>query len=265
MPIANLGEISLNYSIRGEGEWLVMVGGYVSGNQEAWGSHPARLAERFRVLTFDNRGIAGSSAPDHPYTTRMMAQDTLALMQHLGIDCAHVFGKSLGGAIAQWMAIDAPEAVRSIAMTSSFGIATARMKAMLRWWLDSASMHGELTEQVFNGNMSYFFSESYFEEHVSTIEKGVAAALQVHRPLHGYLNTGNAILTHDTMDLLGSIRCPVQLLVGEHDIITTAEHNRTLAARLVRAELHVIPGALHGFLMEVPSSFETIQTFFLKH
>lgn len=266
MPIADVGDISLNYTVRGDGgDWLVMVGGYVSGNQEAWGAHPARLAESFRVLTFDNRGIAGSSAPDHPYTTRMMAKDTLLLMQHLGIAHAHVFGKSLGGAIAQWMAIDAPEAVRSIAMTSTFGIATARMQAMVRWWLDSVAVHGGFTEDVFTGNLSYFFSEKYFAAHLPEIAASVAAALAVHRPVHGYLNTGNCLLTHDTMEVLRDIRCPVQLLVGEHDIITTVEHHRALAERIPGSELHVIPGALHGFLAEVPSSFDTIQAFFRTH
>ncbi len=265
LPKAHLDGVDLHYEVMGQGDWLVMIGGYVSGNHDAWGLQPQKLAESFKVLVFDNRGIGESSAPDIPYTTRMMANDTLMLMKHLDIERAHIFGKSLGGAIAQWMAIDAPEAVRSIAMTSSFGCSSLRMKKMVQWWLDSAQSHGGLTSEVISGLLTYFFTESYWEENAGALQKSVANILSVHRPVRGFLNTGNCLLTHDTMAQLGKIICPVQVLVGADDIITTAEHNREIARRIPGAELQIIPNSLHGFMTEVPASFQLIEEFFKKH
>jgi len=265
LPTAQLDGIDLNYEVMGEGEWLVMIGGYVSGNHDAWGQQPQKLAESFKVLVFDNRGIGGSAVPDVPYTTRMMANDTLMLMKHLGIERAHIFGKSLGGAIAQWMAIDAPAAVRSIAMTSSFAIASPRMKAMVRWWLDSAKTHGGLTAEVIAGLLTYFFTESYWEKNADTLQRSVANILAVNRPVQGFLHTGNCLLTHDTLGQLERIGCPVQVLVGAEDAITTPEHNQEIARRIPNAELQIIPDSLHGFMTEVPASFQLIEDFFKKH
>ena len=111
MPSIQVGDISMNYTVQGQGDWLVMVGGYASGNWSSWGPQLDMAAQQFKVLAFDNRGIGGTDAPDVPYTTQMLARDALGLMQALGISRAHVMGKSLGGAIAQWMAILQPESV----------------------------------------------------------------------------------------------------------------------------------------------------------
>ena len=82
---------------------------------------PSALLARagFRVITYDHRGIGGSDKPDEPYTTRMFAQDASGLLQALGITQAHVLGHSMGGRVAQWMALDDPERVRSLVLVAS--------------------------------------------------------------------------------------------------------------------------------------------------
>jgi 3-oxoadipate enol-lactonase len=264
MPIVNLDGVDLNYTTSGEGDWLVMIGGYMSGNIEAWGGQSARLAKSYRVLNFDNRGLGRSSAPDVPYTTRMMAHDTLGLMKHLGIERAHVLGKSLGGAIGQWMAIDEPARVRSLAMTSTFGLLSARARNMVRWWLHTAAKAGSVSRELYSGMYTYFLTEAYYESHVAAVDATIDAGMAVNRPVHGFINTGNCLLTHDTMGLLQRIACPTQILIGADDIITTAEHSRELARRIRGSELHVIPNSLHGFMTEVPSSFELVEKFFAR-
>jgi pimeloyl-ACP methyl ester carboxylesterase len=265
MPIASLNGVDLNYKTSGEGDWLVMIGGYMSGNIEAWGGQSARLARSYRVLNFDNRGLGHSSAPDVPYTTRMMARDTAALMKHLGIAKAHILGKSLGGAIGQWIAIDEPDLVRSLAMTSTFRLLSARAKNMVRWWLHTASLAGRVTRELYSGMYTYFLTEAYYEANIAAVEATIDAGMGVNRPVHGFVNTGNCLLTHDTMDLLQRIACPTQILIGADDIITTADHSRVLASRIPGAELQVIPNSLHGFMTEAPSSFELIEKFFARN
>jgi len=264
MPQVQVGDIQMNYTVQGEGEWLVMVGGYASGNWSSWGPQLKRAAQDFKVLAFDNRGIGGTDAPDMPYTTHMLGADALGLMDQLGIERAHVLGKSLGGAIAQQMVLQQPERVRSLAMTSTFGKLGLRAQDMVSWWLGSARAMG-VNRCFLAGLLTYFYTERYYENNREKLNASLEVMLQVHRPLHGYLNTGNALLTHDVMDRLGEISCPTQILIGQNDIITSVEHSQALAAAIPNAELLVYEDTWHGFMSERPDAFETMLQFFKQH
>src|SRR5687767_13579 len=106
--LAPNGKVALAYDIRGRGSPLVLIQGVGVGR---WGWEPVadRLARRFQVVTIDNRGIGASDAPPGHYSTRMMADDVLAVLDHAGIQQASVVGTSLGGMIAQELALAHPE------------------------------------------------------------------------------------------------------------------------------------------------------------
>jgi len=130
MPLARIGDVSLNYAVDGGGDWLVLIGGYASGNLDAWGAQREELA-------------------------------TAGLMAYLGIERAHIFGKSLGGCIAQWLALDQPAKVRSLAMTSTLARTDKRTGAMVRWWMDTAKAAG--FQALFPGLLTYFYTAEYYE------------------------------------------------------------------------------------------------------
>lgn len=259
MPIARLANININYEIRGSGDWLVLIGGYASGNWQAWGAHLTELAKHYRVLAFDNRGVGESDAPDYPYTTSMMAHDTLKLMDELGIERAHVLGKSLGGCIAQWVALQQPARIRSLAMTSTMARPGARAAQMVKWWLATAQGCGY--EALFPGLLTYFYTSEYFEANKSALERAAQNLIVAPRPLAGFLNTGHAVLTHDTWERLPEIDVPSLLICGADDIITTARHSRDMAQRMPRARAHIVPDALHGVMTERPESFQVLLDF----
>jgi len=261
MPCIKVGDLTMNYTVQGEGDWLVMVGGYASGNWSSWGQQLDRAAQKFKVLAFDNRGIGGTDAPDTPYTTQMLAKDALGLMQALGIQRAHVMGKSLGGAIAQWMAILGPDSVRSLAMTSTFAHLGPRGRHMVQWWLASAKATG-IDRSFLLGLLTYFYSERYFELNQEKIEQSVDIMLQVNRPLHGYLQTGHSLLTHDSRDRLCDIQCPTQILIGQNDIITTLEQSQDISNRIPHSEILIYEDTLHGFMAERPEAFDAMLQFF---
>jgi len=263
MPRARVGDVTLNYTVHGSGDWVVLIGGFASGNWQAWGTQLAELSKTYRVLAFDNRGIGDSDAPDSPYTTRMMARDTLGLMEHLGIERAHVLGKSLGGAIGQWVALEQPDRVRSLAMTSTFARLDRRAARMVTWWLATAKGAG--FEALFPGLLTYFFTAEYCDANGEALARAESALLATRRPLHGFVNTGNAVLTHDTWDRLREIAVPSLLLCGAEDIITPPRHTEAMGRRLPKADVHIIPRTLHGFLTEKPETFELILDFFRRH
>jgi 3-oxoadipate enol-lactonase len=263
MARARIGSVTLEYTVQGDGDWLVLIGGYASSNWTSWGSMLTTLAERYRVLAFDNRGIGGSDVPDEPYTTPMLAEDTLGLMDHLGIERARVLGKSLGGAIGQCVALAQPERVRCLAMTSTTSRLDARAKKMVRWWMDTARDSG--FEKLFPGELTYFYTAEYYEANPEAVARAERALIDVNRPLKGFLNMGHALLNHDTWDRLPEIGMPTFLLCGADDMITPAEHTVAMGRRLPNAEVHIVPRTLHGVMSERPDTFGLVQAFLARH
>ena len=259
MPRADLGNLSLNYAVQGEGDWVVLIGGYAMGNLQNWASYAPVLARKYRVLSFDNRGIGESDAPEGPYSTTMMAADTLALMRQLGIERAHVIGKSLGGAIAQSVALQDPERVRSLVMTSTFARPDERTTRMVQWWMQTAQGLG--FPALFRPLLTYFFTSEFFREHPDVVASAEQGLLAAKRNLPGFLATGNAVITHDAWDRLGELTMPALLLCGDEDLITPPRHTLEMAARMPRATAKIYPRSGHGFLTERPESFQLIQEF----
>ena len=115
MAVAKVGEINVSYKVSGNGQPLVLIIGFGS-TQNLWYSQVCAFSKHYRVVTFDNRGVGKSDKPPGPYTTKMMAGDTIALMDRLGIEKAHIVAGSMGGMIAQEMAIDHPQRVNKIVL-----------------------------------------------------------------------------------------------------------------------------------------------------
>ena len=107
--------IDLYYEIHGEGVPLIMIRG-LGSTADHWVAQMPAFSEKFRVVIFDNRGIGRSDKPDIPYTIGMMAQDTVGLMHALNIRRAHVLGISMGGMMAQEIAIRYPEMVHGLVL-----------------------------------------------------------------------------------------------------------------------------------------------------
>ena len=105
---------TLAWAEEGRGEPLLLIAGQATA-MDGWGPTAEALAEHFRVIRFDHRGIGGSSNGDADrYTTRLLAADAATVLQAAGADSAHVYGHSMGGRIAQWLAIDHPQYVRAL-------------------------------------------------------------------------------------------------------------------------------------------------------
>ena len=263
MPLAHVGDVRLNYTVQGSGEWLVLIGGYASSNWQSWGSMLTQFATQYKVLAFDNRGVGESDAPDYPYTTPMLAADVLGLMDHLGIERARIFGKSMGGAIGQWVALQQPARVRCLAMSSTTAKLDSRARKMVRWWMDTARDSG--FDALFPGELTYFYTAEYYDANPEAVARAEQALLSAHRPLRGFLHMGHALLAHDTWDRLGDIAAPAFLLCGADDMITPARHTEAMARRMPNARAVIVPNALHGVMTERPESFGHVLEFLRDH
>ena len=127
MPSVQVGDIDVYHEIHGQGPPLVFVGG-LGADLTVFAPFTEQLARNFRVITFDNRGAGRTDKPDAPYSIPMMAQDTVGLMDALGIHRAHVVGVSMGGRIAMELAAQHPDRVDRLVLISTAATGTGRLR-----------------------------------------------------------------------------------------------------------------------------------------
>ncbi|RZU31005.1 alpha/beta fold hydrolase [Blastococcus saxobsidens] len=254
------GSSELTYSLRGEGSPLLLVAGTgYPGSTWHLPDFIDELAGHHTVITFDHRGTGGTPGGDEPFTTRSFAADACALLRTLDLGPAHVVGHSMGGRVGQWMALDAPELVRSLVLAASgsggsgnpdqpAGLPIGAMTAMIeRGYRGYMETHIEAT----------FFTPEYAAEHPDRV-RWLVDAFWEHRPtVESYLRHVSARQNHDTSGLLGDIGVPSLVLIGDKDLRRgpTGSHvdqSRFLHAHIPGATLNLLPGLSHGMFWQAP-------------
>ncbi len=252
----------MHYVEAGAGDPLVLIMGF-GGDHLAWGFQMPVFAEHYRVIAFDNRGAGQTDQPDHPYTTRQMAGDTVGLMDALGIERAHVLGVSMGGMIAQEIALNHPDRVRTLQLHCTY----ARPDGYTRARLAAARVERTTLsrEDAIRSGFSWFFARGTYNERPEFVEAILRNALANPHPqsITGYVRQGDAVLAHDTLDRLAAIRCPTLVSVAAEDILVPPRFSREIAARVPGAELRMIEGAGHVYFWERPDAFNALCLEFL--
>ena len=262
MPTISVNGIDLYYVEAGSGEPLVLVMGF-GGDHLSWGFQLAALSAQHRVVAFDNRGSGRSSAPDVPYTTRMMADDTIQLMDRLGIDRAHILGVSLGGMIAQEIALAHPARVRTLLLHCTAARADGYMLALLE---NLRMARDKLGADLAQRAMAlWLFAPTTFNERPEFIEMLLYAASSQSYPQSdvGFARQGDAVISHDALARLGAITCPTLVAVGDEDQLAPPRFSREIAGAIPQAEFHTIRHAGHVFFWEKPADFNALVLSFL--
>ncbi len=249
MPIATVNDIEIAYDLVGSGPPLVLIHGAQS-DRSVFGSLLPVLEPRFRVLLFDQRGIGGSSKPDAAMTIGLLADDTAALMEAVGVPRAHVFGVSMGGMIAQELALRHADRVDRLVI----GCSTPGGPHRLDFSDESAQAAystGSLSaEERARALAETIFTAGYLDTHPEVLE-GLTRSRAEH-PLEprAFAHRLRAAEAHDTYDRLGKIEAPTLVITGEDDAIIPADHSRVLAREIPGAELVILEPAGHGFWIE---------------
>jgi len=250
------------YQDVGSGEPLVLIMGF-GGDHLAWAFQMPDFSVRHRVIAFDNRGVGQTDTPDHPYTTRMMAGDALGLMDALGIDRAHVLGVSMGGMIAQELALANPERVRSLHLACTFGRPDPYLVALNAAWREMRIALGR--ESTLRTLGLWLFSPTTYADRPELIEALLQTSLANPYPqsLVGFLRQGEAVAGHDALERLSAIRCPTLVSVAEDDILVPPRFSREILARIQGAELRLVTSAGHGYFLERPDVFNELTLDFI--
>lgn len=227
----------------------------LGGSMALWGELRERLASTRPVVSFDPRGAGRSDPAPAIWTTRSMARDAIAVLDALGIGRAHVFGLSLGGMVASWLAIDAPERLLGLVLgsTVAHGLDVSargarRTLSMARCLLRPSAVAAErcLLRRI--------LSPAFLAEHpdrVRLFEERLRAEPASRR---GLLQLSAAASLHDARAGLDRIRGPVLLLYGQRDALLSRSSQDALARALPHAELATLADCGHDLSLERPAA-----------
>ena len=262
---ANIGGIEIAYNVTGAGTPLFLIGGFTMV-KEMWSSLAEMFARQFRVISFDNRGVGETTVPDTDFTVAEMAADVVGLMDHLGIDKGHIFGVSLGGLIAQTLALDHAERIRKAVLgcTTHGGRHAIAQDPEVVAVLASAGDPKIPAEEAIRKRMQVNLAERFQREQPQKVEEFVQLALR-HQPTpKGALGQMKALSVFNVKRRLGEIRCPVLVITGDEDKMVPAGNSQLLAEGIPGAELYIMQGAGHGFFRERPDEVHRVVTAFLN-
>jgi pimeloyl-ACP methyl ester carboxylesterase len=254
---------ALAWEIRGEGPPLVLIAG-IGADHTAWGHQTVDLERRFRVLLIDNRGTGESGKPAGPYTARMLADDVATVMAAAGLERAHVLGASMGGTIAQELALWHPERVRSLAIVCSWQACDFALRRTFEIMREMAMRLGPADPRWIEPVQRFLtligFGRTSFESRgdlIRDLEAGVARTQAV-QPWESFVAQADACLAHDTRGRLARITVPTLVLAGEEDRFTPRHLSAALADALPHARLRVMEGCGHVMFYEQPGGFNDI-------
>jgi pimeloyl-ACP methyl ester carboxylesterase len=262
MPYARVNEVDLYYESHGSGDPLLLIPG-LGSDASTWSQFVPEF-QKYRIVIVENRGSGRSAKPEGPYSTEMMAEDAVALMDYLGIAQAHIIGKSMGGMIAQWIAARWPSKVRSLVLASTLSNHDRYGNELLDLGRTVAQKAGLFAVYRLTFMLSY--SREYCMNNRSRLEQmeALIAKLDPAELLRGYSEQSSACQKHDSRAIAGKIECPTLVIVGQDDLITTAQDSKDLAAAIPNAQLQILKGG-HGFWREFPSEVNTVVRQFLNH
>jgi pimeloyl-ACP methyl ester carboxylesterase len=230
-------------------------------NATGWWRTVPVLAGSFTVIAFDNRGVGRSARPPGPYTVAGMADDAVAVLDAAGAERAHVYGISLGGMIAQEIALRHPERVDKLvlgASTPGGSRAVAADDDTLKFFNRRAEMPAE--EAVW-ASVPYNYGPRTRAERAQAIGEDIAQRLRFPIEAEPYRAQLSAALGHDAHDRLGEVAAPTLVVHGEEDRMVAPANARLLAGAIRDSELLTLPGAGHLYPTDEPSADPAVARF----
>ena len=243
--------VPLHYEIVGNGPPLLLLNG-IGLDLSAWAPLLQALCGERQLVLLETRGSGLSGLPPQPCTTARLAADALALLDHLSLESVDVLGFSLGGLVAQELALLAPERIRSLVLAATAARLAARTRRVLDAWR-RLLLTGVEAEAFRREQFAWIFGPATLEND-ALIEGALAALAGAPAPSpSGFAAQADACLTHDTRERASRITAPALVLAGADDILLPSAAVETLAGLLPQGRFECHPGG-HAFLTESTSS-----------
>jgi 3-oxoadipate enol-lactonase/4-carboxymuconolactone decarboxylase len=248
MPFLKTGECVHHYVVEGQGDKPVLVFSNSLGSDlRIWDPLVPQLRGDFRLIRYDTRGHGLSEAPPPPYRADELARDLVGLLDALQINQAVVCGLSVGGLIAQQMAISYPDYVRALILCDT----GARIGTVASWDERIATVRTQGLAALAAPSMERWFSQDFRRLHSAEVRGYANMVLRT--AADGYVGTCRALRDTDLTEAAASINKPTLVLCGEQDIATPPEMARRLANSIPDARFALIADAAHISCVEQPA------------
>jgi pimeloyl-ACP methyl ester carboxylesterase len=260
MPYVESNGARIYWEERGSGEPLLMIMG-LGYSLEMWGRVVPALAEHYRVIVFDNRGVGRSDVPPGPYTIAGMAADAEAVMRAAGLERAHVLGVSMGGMIAQEFTLQYPERVHSLVLgcTAFGGPHAVPARPLVIAILFARATMG--AEQAVRAMVPYIYDAGTPRER---IEEDLALRRQTLPTAEGYMAQVMAVMSWSSYDRLPAVSAPTLVIHGATDELVPPGNGKLIAERIAGAELVILPSASHIYFTDQPEASMNATLAFLR-
>jgi pimeloyl-ACP methyl ester carboxylesterase len=264
MPITRNGSVELYWESTGHGPPILLIAGQGMTLDGWWSTIPI-LARSFRVIAFDNRDTGRSSRVALPYAMAHLAEDAVAVLDAAGVERAHVYGVSLGGMVAQELALRHPDRVEALVLgaTSPGGSHAVLPGPLPMTFFARAGLMG--SEEAEWAAVPYTYAATTRRLHADRIAENINRRLSMPSNAITYLHQAAAVATHSTFDRLDQITAPTLVMHGEQDLAMPPQNARLLAERIPGAELKMKPGAGHLYFIDEPRADREIARFLQRH
>ena len=250
----------------GSGVPIIMIMG-LGAPGDKWKHNYELLSKWFWCIVPDNRGAGLSDKPEaESYTTEQMADDIIGIMDTLDIKKAHVMGVSMGGAIAQQVALKVPDRVLSLILTSTFASVSPAFKKALNLICELK----EDTDPAVLKQLNLWMTYGQYTQihHPEKIEKSIEedAAYPYPMPVYAYKAQCGACLSHNTAGRLHELKMPVLIAAGAKDLFMNIEKTMELVHGISQAEFYLAPEGGHVHQWEYPEPYDSVVVgFLMKH
>jgi pimeloyl-ACP methyl ester carboxylesterase len=252
MPIAKVGDISIEYYVEGSGPPLLMIMGF-SGQASSWSERFLELLRpHFQIVRFSNRGTGLTDKPQVEYSAPMMADDAVGLLQELGIGKAHVLGISMGGMIAQELVLNHPERVRGLVLgctTPGWSKGVPPSQEIMALLMPTP---GVSLEEQFRNAWPAIVTPQFVEREREFLEEMLRVGLENVTPMNTMIRQAAAIQAFDAYDRLPQIQAPTCVIHGDKDLLVPPQNGDILRERIPGSILRTVSGAGHMFFWEKP-------------
>jgi len=257
MQIATLGDIHVHYRIDGRASGPAVVFANSLGTDlRLWDKTVAQMPAHLRLIRYDKRGHGLTTAPPAPYAMGALVTDLERLMDHLGVTGAVVVGLSIGGMIAQGLAVKRPDLVRGLVLSNT----AARIGTPQLWADRIAGVRAGGIESLADGVMERWFGRPFR----ATPELHAWRTMLTRQPVEGYTGCAAAIAGTDFFTTTATLRLPALAIAGDQDGATPPDLVRETAALIPGSRFHLIRGAGHLPCVEKPDDYAAALTGFLK-
>ena len=263
MPRVEVGGLTVNYDVQGEGEPLLLIP-YTSADHACWAFQLPAYTEHFSCIAIDLPGSGESDKPPGPYSTEGHADQVAAFLDAIGIEQAHVAGMSFGAAVGMHLAARHPGRVQSLSLHSGWHASDDYLKIVVEQWRTLARSLPTVADVVIQGIFPWCFTPEMYAERpelVATLVDFVRG--RPAQPADAFLAQTDAVIAHDASAALGDIDAPTLITFGARDLVCSTRFAEPMTSGIAGSELVVFDHLSHAGLHQDPETFNRATLDFL--